>query len=66
MTPQRLTECLDVLGWSHGMCADRLHISDRTVRSWCNGRRPVPENVAVWIEDLARRVQQKPEGWSRD
>jgi DNA-binding transcriptional regulator YiaG len=65
MTPGRFTECLNAMGWSHGMCADRLGISVRTVRSWENGRREIPNNLETWIEELVARVQQKPAGWSR-
>jgi DNA-binding XRE family transcriptional regulator len=66
MTPERLQECLNVLAWSQTDLADRLGVSPRTTRSWCNGRRVVPDNVALWISDIALRVQQKPEGWQRD
>ena len=66
MTPQGLQECLDIIGWSQTALADKLGVSPRTTRSWCNGRRPVPGNVAVWVDDIARRVQQQPEGWSRE
>lgn len=70
MTPERLRECLGVLGWSGGALARQLDCRDELVRRWLSGARgyTVPELVADWIE---RRVEAAladppPERWKRN
>lgn len=66
MTPDRLRECLDIIGWSQHDLSDALGIDDRTVRLyWAMGRKPVPENVAAWLEELAALHLTRPAGWTR-
>ena len=53
MTPTRFRECLDDVGWSLRKLARRLHCDDGTVRQFGSGRRPIPANLATWLEHLA-------------
>ena len=58
MTPARLSECLDALGWGVLTLARRLSVAESTVRGWRAGRSPVPEAVASWLEKLARHHEK--------
>ncbi len=60
MTRQRLVTLLQALGWSQSALADRLHCSASTVRQWCNGRKPVPENVAEWLDEFGGWLLANP------
>lgn len=53
MTPTRFRECLDDIGWSLRKLARRLRCDDGTVRQFGTGRRPIPANLATWLEHLA-------------
>lgn len=53
MTPARLRECLALLRWSQLGLADILGYDPRLVRRWASGARPVPPDVAAWIERAA-------------
>lgn len=50
MTALRLTWCLDMLGWSVGELARRLHANDGGVRKMARGSAPIPNQVAVFME----------------
>jgi ribosome-binding protein aMBF1 (putative translation factor) len=66
MTPTRLRECLDLIGWSQRALADTLGLHETRVRRWATGRYPVPDNVAAWLERLAKAhaAHPLPDGWS--
>lgn len=70
MTHDRLSACLDILGWSQRHLADRLDIQVGRVRRWASppGRRhtPVPPAVAEWIERRVEAVEKDPRpiGWA--
>ena len=53
MTPTQFRECLDDIGWSLRKLARRLRCDDGTVRQFGTGRRPIPANLAAWLENLA-------------
>ena len=53
MKPTRFRECLDDIGWSLRKLARRLRCDDGTVRQFGTGRRPIPANLATWLENLA-------------
>ena len=53
MTPTRFRECLDDIGWSLRKLARRLRCDDGTVRQFGTGRRPIPANLAAWLESLS-------------
>jgi transcriptional regulator with XRE-family HTH domain len=61
MTPDRLLECLDILGWSQRALAARLgYPSHTSVKQWAQGRGRVPDDVARWLETLARHHERHP------
>lgn len=53
MTPTQFRECLDDIGWSLRKLARRLRCDDGTVRQFGTGRRPIPANLAAWLESLS-------------
>jgi hypothetical protein len=62
----RLAELLTKLGWSAGVLAKRLGITDRSGRDWVSGRRPVPPEVVEWLEERAKWADKGPalpKGW---
>lgn len=65
MSPESLRACLAGLRWSQRGLADALNAHPTTVRRWATGEQAIPENVAEWLEDLARYVEQRPfpVGW---
>ena len=67
MTPTRLRECLEALHWSQRGLADVLHHGEGTVRGWARGARPIPPNVADWLETLAavHMAHPRPLGWQQ-
>jgi ribosome-binding protein aMBF1 (putative translation factor) len=61
MTPQRLAEILQSLGWSQRGLARTVGWNERTVRRWCSGEYAVPNDVAAWLEGIAKEAPpQKP------
>ena len=60
MTPTRLRECLDVLGWSQRGLADMLRTNERQVRRWAAGSAEVPGRVAEWLERVASFHEANP------
>ena len=65
MTPDRLRELTTALHWSVRGLAVVLGEHETTVRRWFAGTTRVPENVAAWLERLARPAfrQPLPDGW---
>ena len=69
MTPDRLRECLRVLGWANAELARRLSVSESSVRMWLSGRREIPPALDAFLEERVRRAldgPQLPDGWQRD
>ena len=61
MTPARLAECLALLRWSRQGLAHALgYASDNSVRQWLCERSRVPDDVARWLETLARHHERHP------
>ena len=60
MNPTRFRECLDDVGWSLRKLARRLRCDDGTVRQFGTGRRPIPANLATWLEKLAAAHRTLP------
>lgn len=52
MTPARLRECLDLLGWSQRELANQIGLHETRTRRWASGRYPVPPPVEQWLERL--------------
>lgn len=60
MTPTRLRECLDALHWSQRGLATILNRPEGTVRQWARGAVRVPDDVAAWLDKLARYAVKHP------
>jgi hypothetical protein len=63
MTPTRLRECLDALGWSARYLGQLLSRDERQVRRWLEGRSPrstVPWQIAERLESRVRHAEQTP------
>ena len=61
MTPDRMAEILRILRSAPSSLAHALGMTrDRTVREWLNGRRPIPEPIADWLELMHRHQQTAP------
>lgn len=67
MTPTRLRECLEALGWSQRGLADKLGVHETRARRWARGTLEVPPEVAEWLDKLARthEAYPMPIGWPR-
>ena len=60
MTPERLRECLDILGMTDAQLIRALDADPRTVQRWQSGARNIPNVVADWLERLAAHWQANP------
>jgi DNA-binding transcriptional regulator YiaG len=60
MTPTRLRECLDLLWLSQRGLATVLNRQEGTVRQWARGAVQIPDDVAAWLEKLARFHERNP------
>lgn len=60
MTPTRFRACLGALCWSQRGVASLLDRDERLVRRWASGDAPVPADVAVWLETLAKVHEANP------
>lgn len=60
MTSERFTQRLEVIGWPAREVARRLDLPWKRVCLWMNGRYPVPDEVAAWIEQLATAHERTP------
>lgn len=61
MTPARLRQCLDALGWSQGELGRMAGYHVATARQWARGRLPIPPEVALWIEAMVRERDGQPD-----
>jgi len=62
MTPDRFRECLAAIGWSQRGMARQLGIHETRPRRWASGRYSIPEDVADWLERLAKTHEKEPTG----
>lgn len=53
MSPTRLRACIALPGWSLRELARRTSEDDGTVRQMGSGKRPVPNDLAAWLERVA-------------
>lgn len=60
MSPTRLRECLALLRWSQRGLADALNRQEGTVRQWARGAVQIPDDVARWLEVLAKHAERHP------
>jgi hypothetical protein len=54
MTPDRLRECLEALGWRTANLAAMASVSPVTARRWQSGKLPVPAQAGAAIEAMAK------------
>ena len=60
MEPTRLRDCIKVLGWTQRGLARLLDRQEGTVRQWARGAVEIPEDVAAWLDKLARYHERHP------
>lgn len=60
MTPAERLAALQSLGWSVRALAERLGVSEATVRQWQRGRRSPPPAIDEWLARLAQAVTDDP------
>ena len=60
MSPARLRECLDALGWSARYVAQITARDERQIRRWLAGRVTVPWQIDEWLESRVRHAEQTP------
>lgn len=60
MTPARLRECLTLLAWSQRGLAALLDRQEGTVRQWARGAVQIPDDVAAWLNKLAKFHERNP------
>jgi hypothetical protein len=62
MSPTLFRECLAALGLTQRGLAPLLHsCTDREVRHWAAGSRPIPPKVAAWLEEWVRVRTKHPD-----
>jgi len=59
MSPQRLRECLDALGWSSRYLAEMTGRDKRQVTRWLAGSR-IPPEIDEWLESRMRHAERTP------
>jgi plasmid maintenance system antidote protein VapI len=68
MDGPEMAELLKRIGWSSNELARRLGVGYRSLNGWLNGTRPIPENLAVWLREVAVALDNAPplpDGWRR-
>lgn len=55
MTPDRLREILQNVGWSQRQLADELGVDPRRARRWCTGEIGIPAALEKWMEAINSR-----------
>lgn len=65
---RRLRYNLECIGWSQNELARRIRLDDSGVRQMCRGAREIPDDVAIWVEQLAavHRALWEPPLWEAD
>lgn len=60
MTPDRLRECLATVRWKQTHFAETVGRPESTVRQWLSGASRIPDDVAAWLDKLARYHDRNP------
>lgn len=60
MTPTRLRECLETIGWTQRGLARMLGRQEGTVRQWARGAVQIPEDVGYWVNRVANHIEKYP------
>lgn len=65
MNATRMRACLYAMNWSQRDLARVLEYSFTTIQRWTQGKQPIREEVADWLEGLAAPhfAAPRPEGW---
>lgn len=48
------------IGWSSNELARRLDVSYRSLNGWLHDTRPIPENLAEWLREVAAAQGMAP------
>ena len=57
MTPERLSECLEIIRWTPNTLARSFECDLLLVEAWLDGEIEIPPKAAAWIEVLAQAHQ---------
>jgi transcriptional regulator with XRE-family HTH domain len=60
MTPKRLIQCLEQIGWTRRGVAAKVGLSDMSFRRYEAGTARVPDDIAAWLEKLAAAHERNP------
>lgn len=62
---RRMRYNLWCIGWSQGELARRARLDESTIRQICRGARRCPNELAIWVEQLAaiHRALWQPPDW---
>ena len=60
MSKERLGWNLECIGWGPAELARRLDVDERNVSRWLQGKKELPDRVAVWIETLRGIIMALP------
>jgi ribosome-binding protein aMBF1 (putative translation factor) len=60
MTPERLIQCLETIGWSRMKVAAQVGLSEMSFRRYENGAARVPDDIAKWLEALEKAHLRHP------
>jgi hypothetical protein len=60
MTPKRLIQCLEIIGWSRRGAAALVGLSEMSFRRYESGAARVPDDIAAWLEALAMAHRAHP------
>lgn len=60
MTPSRLVQCLETIGWTRRGVAAQIGLSEMSFRRYEAGTARVPDDIAAWLETLAAAHKANP------
>jgi ribosome-binding protein aMBF1 (putative translation factor) len=60
MTPDRLRQCLELLGWSQRELANQLRRPEGFIRQAARGRADLLPEDAAWLEERAQAAERTP------
>ena len=63
----RVDAAIDAVGWTTGMLARRLGVSERSVYRWRTGQKDADPRVVEWLEvwRVFAESHELPEGWDK-
>jgi hypothetical protein len=60
VTPERLAECIAIIGWTQRETGRQLKRQEAAIRQYLRGNAKIPDADASWIEKLARFHERNP------